>query len=245
MADLKAAPANGGGSGTSTTGRRSPDAAEYVRDLIVTRRLQAGERVRAEQIALELDVSATPVREALRSLQAQGFLTYEQNRGFVVTRLSVDDIRDVYICIGLLAGELAARAARTADEDDLLPIRLIHERLCGATETVDYVDATELVAEFYRLLHVVGGSPKIANMIVTLDMYTTRELQATIPGWLDDAVRFQHFLLAALEAHQPEAARAAVRRYMEESADVYSEWFETESEPARHAVKPIEMAENL
>jgi len=219
--------------------RRGPDVAEYVRDLIITRRLKAGDRVRAEQIALALDVSATPVREALRSLQAQGFVTYEHNRGFVVTRLSADDIRDVYISIGLLVGELAARAAKSADENEIASIRAIQERLHAAAASADHAGATELIAEFYRQLHALGRSPKIVNMVLMLDMYTTRELQdAAIPGWLEAVLRFQDLLLAALEARQPEAARASVRGYMEETAKVFSERFETESDTPRHPANP-------
>ncbi|OJX67044.1 MAG: hypothetical protein BGO95_09935 [Micrococcales bacterium 73-13] len=216
--------------------RRGPDVAEYVRDLIITRQLKAGDRVRAEQVAQALEVSATPVREALRSLQAQGFLSYQHNRGFVVSRLSPEDIRDVYISIGLLAGELAARAAMTASHDDLAPIRAIQEQLHAAEASGDHSNVTELTAEFYHQLHILGQSPKIVNLVLTLDMYTTRELHATIPGWFEAVVRFQDLLLAAFDAHQPEAARAAVRGHMEDVAELFSEWLETASEPARHRV---------
>ena len=217
------------GGGNASIGR-GPDVAEYVRDLIITRQLNAGDPVRTEQIAQALEISATPVREALRSLQAQGFLTYEHNRGFVVDRLSAEDIRDVYISIGLLVGEIAARAAKTADESDLLPIKKIQERLRVAEISADHEGVTELVADFYRHLHALGRSPKIVNLVLTLDMYTTRELYATFPGWLTGVVRFQDLLLATLEARQPEAARAAVRGYMEQTAQVYSERFETTSD---------------
>lgn len=225
--------------------RRGPDVAEYVRDLIITRQLQAGDRVRAEQIALALDVSATPVREALRSLQAQGFLTYQHNRGFVVNRLSADDIRDVYIAIGLLVGELAARIARTADEKDLAPMRSIQEQLHAAEASGQHEGTTELVRDFYAHLHALGRSPKIVDMVLTLDMYTTRELQAAIPGWLTPVVRFQDLLLAALEARQPEAARAAVRGYMEQISKVYSVWFGAEQEPGSESPRWNDPADSL
>jgi len=245
MANTTTGPTDGSEFSTNPAAQRGPNVSEYIRDLIITRRLKAGDRVRAEQIALALDVSATPVREALRSLQAQGFLTYEHNRGFVVTRLSADDIRDVYVSIGLLAGELAARAAKIADEDNLAPIKLIRERLRESATRPDHPGSTELIAEFYRQLHVLGRSPKIAGMILTLDMYTTRELDAKIPGWFDDAIRFYDLLLAAFEAHQPEAARAAVLGYMDESAKLYSELLETESDPAKHPMDPLKDTKSL
>ncbi len=225
--------------------KRGPDAAEHVRDLILSGRLRAGDRVRVESIAQSLDVSATPVREALRSLQAQGFLSYEHNRGFVVSRLSSADIRDVYISIGLLAGELAARAATTATVEDLEPIRQIQQRLHRAEETGDHSEVSELTAEFYRQLHTLGQSPKIVNLVLTLDMYTTRELQATIPGWLSATVRFQDLLLAAFDARQPEAARVAVRSHMEHAAELFSEQLETASKPPIRELPSISRRKTL
>jgi DNA-binding GntR family transcriptional regulator len=233
------------GFGPNALVRRGPDIAEYIRDLIISRQLKAGDRVRAEQIAAALDVSATPVREALRSLQAQGFLTSVHNRGFVVTRLSADDIHDVYVSIGLLVGELAARAAKTADENDLRPIRQIQASLHALQKSSDQTGVTALATEFYRQLHVLGRSPKIVSTVLMLDLYTTRELRASIPGWLEDAIQFQDLLLAAIEAHQPEVARAAVRGYMEEVAKVYSQLLETESELAPTPVHPASVQDSI
>ena len=233
------------GFGPNALVRRGPDIAEYIRDLIISRQLKAGDRVRAEQVAAALDVSATPVREALRSLQAQGFLTSVHNRGFVVTRLSADDIHDVYISIGLLVGELAARAAKTADEKDLAPIREIQRRLRALQKSPNQAGVTELATDFYKQLHILGRSPKIVSTVLMLDMYTTRELRASIPGWLEDAIQFQDLLLAAIEAHQPEVARAAVRGYMDEVAKVYSQRLETESESAPPTLHPADVQDSI
>jgi len=214
--------------------RRGPDVAGFLRNQIVTRQLQAGDRVRVESVAQALNVSATPVREALHALQAEGFLHYQHNRGFLVARLSAADVRDIYVAIGLLAGELAARAAMSADSVDLAPMRAVQERLreASAAEAVNNDDLSELVSAFYHQLHVLGQSPKIVSLVLTLDMYTPQALHVTIPGWLAATVRFHDLLIAALEARQPEAARAAVRGHLGNAAELFSTMYESGSKVA-------------
>ena len=211
--------------------RRAVDVAGYLRNQIVTRQLQAGDRVRAESVAQALNVSATPVREALHALQAEGFLIYQHNRGFLVARLSAADVRDIYVAIGLLAGELAARAAMTADSVELGPMLAIQEKLRAASafDTVSNDELSELVAQFYHQLHVLGQSPKIVSLVLTLDMYTPQALHVTLPGWLAATVRFHDLLIAALEARQPEAARAAVRGHLGNAAELFSTMYESSS----------------
>lgn len=209
-----------------------PDVGGHIRNLIVTRRLRAGEPVRADAVAQELSVSATPVREALRSLQAEGFLEYQRNRGFVVARLDAADIRDVFISIGLLAGELAARAATTAHQEDLLPMKSVLERLRQFGPEAEPGDITELLGQFYAQLHVLGHSPKMVSLILTLDKYTPAGIYSSTPGWLSRTVLYIELLIAAIQAHEPDAARAAIIGHMREAATLVSAPFESASDSA-------------
>ena len=90
--------------------RLSDEAAEHVRELIVSGQLEPGQFIRPETMAAELDISATPMREGLLTLQSEGLLRVEPRRGFMVAPLSANDIEDVFVGQSLLAGELAARA---------------------------------------------------------------------------------------------------------------------------------------
>ena len=80
------------------------EAASYVRDLIVSGKLRGGDFIRAETVAQNLGISATPVREGLLQLRTQGLVRLEPRRGYVVVPLTGDDIRDVFTGQALLAG---------------------------------------------------------------------------------------------------------------------------------------------
>ena len=88
-------------SGRGDAGRRTNQtkrelAAEVLREAILSGRYGPGERLRQNQIARELGLSATPVREALRELHAQGLVVHESRRSVRVAEVDLDDLRELY-----------------------------------------------------------------------------------------------------------------------------------------------------
>jgi DNA-binding GntR family transcriptional regulator len=92
----------------------SEDVARYVRRRIFDGAYRAGEYLRLDQLAGELGISATPVREALLNLRAEGLLVQQPRRGFMVLAVTARDIADVANVQAFIGGELAARAAGTS-----------------------------------------------------------------------------------------------------------------------------------
>ena len=105
-----------------------------MRELISSGQLTAGEFIRPETVAQELDISATPAREGLLALQSEGFLKVEPRSGFLVSPLSAQDVRDTFAAQALLAGELAARAALVATPVDVQGLETLQNGLDGAAE---------------------------------------------------------------------------------------------------------------
>lgn len=85
---------DGGGSPVRRSSLRQ-QIADALRDEVLTGRLQAGRHFTVKEIAETYGVSATPVREALVDLAAQGLLEVEQHRGFQVRRLTAEDFRSL------------------------------------------------------------------------------------------------------------------------------------------------------
>lgn len=116
-------------------GTTAQHALEGLRRAIVSGRLRPGDRVRQEEIAEGLGVSIAPVREALAVLEQEGQVTYRPRRGYFVTELRIDDLREIYELRALLEGRAARRALPLLDEEAL-------ERLALAAR--DCVDAARL-----------------------------------------------------------------------------------------------------
>src|SRR5437867_6791605 len=92
-------------------------ATELIRQAILDGRLEPGSRLKEEELARELGISRTPVREALLMLQAEGLVDAVPNRGAMVRVHTPEDLDDLYQLRALLEGYAARRAAlRISDE---------------------------------------------------------------------------------------------------------------------------------
>ncbi|MFI2371980.1 GntR family transcriptional regulator [Streptomyces sp. NPDC018833] len=168
-------PGNATGGGTAVTrSTLRQQIADALRDEVLAGRLQPGQEFTVKQIADQYGVSATPVREALVDLCAQGLLESDQHRGFKVHRFSVDDYRTMIearsmvvdgvfrqrteCCLSTLTSqglvsvrrraEEAARAARAGDLDILIGYDLRFWRELAALVTNRYI------SEFLHRLRV-------------------------------------------------------------------------------------------
>src|SRR5680860_1759425 len=84
----------------ATRPQLADEIATYLRDLIVSGQVRAGEFLRLESLAEQLGTSITPIREALVSLRAEGFVVLRPRRGFMVAPFTKRDILDIYqICL--------------------------------------------------------------------------------------------------------------------------------------------------
>lgn len=87
-------------------------AAAQIRGLIIEGALLPGQKIRQVDLAEQIGVSRSPLREALRTLESEGVVTYETNRGYVVARLERSDLAEIYRMRELLEGELLRSIAK-------------------------------------------------------------------------------------------------------------------------------------
>ena len=91
---------------------------EALREAIIAGQLRPGERLMEVQIADELGVSRTPVREAIRKLELEGFVIMVPRKGAYVSDISIKDITDVFEIRRALEGLAVELAARRMTEDE-------------------------------------------------------------------------------------------------------------------------------
>src|SRR2546425_4163470 len=108
-------------------------AAESIRDMIRRRELLPGEPVRQQDMAERLEVSRVPIREALNSLEKEGLLRHERNRGYFVAKLSAGQLGQIYLMRELLETALM-REIVWPDEGQLDAIAAINAELAKAAE---------------------------------------------------------------------------------------------------------------
>jgi DNA-binding GntR family transcriptional regulator len=192
----------------------SEDVARFVRKKIFDGGYVAGQYVRLDQLAAELGISVTPVREALFALRAEGLIAQQPRRGFVVLPVTGRDLADVANVQAHVGGELAARAALNITEDQLRELKEIQAALETAYEGDDEERTVRLNHEFHRAINVAADSPKLAQLMSQITRYAPESVFPAIEGWPDQSVKDHRRLLAALEERDGQLARAAMSEHL-------------------------------
>ena len=101
---------------------KGQEVAEQLRDLIAQQKLAPGERLRERDLAAQLSVSRTPMREALRLLAAEGLVEIHTNRGAIVANPGYEEIEDLLRLLGTLEGLAGEQAAERATDAEIVDV---------------------------------------------------------------------------------------------------------------------------
>lgn len=147
-------------------GHRSMTAQEFVlktlRDALMDGTLAAGTRLVQSDLAAQLKVSITPVREALRDLAAEGLVVITPNRGTLVKALDVDEVREIYELRCTLEPLMVRRVMNQVTERVLVRARELHDEM---DKTEDLSIWAELNREFHSLFSQNRDESKLAGIL--------------------------------------------------------------------------------
>ncbi len=195
------------------------DVARFVRRRIFDGTYAAGKYVRLDQLAAELGISVTPVREALFELKAEGLLAQQPRRGFVVLPVTGRDLTDVSNVQAYIGGELAARAAANISSEQLREVEKIQTELESAYAGDDVELVVRLNHEFHRAINVAADSPKLAQLMSQITRYAPESVFPTITGWPEQSNEHHRRLLSALEQRDEKLARTAMSEHLAAGAE--------------------------
>jgi DNA-binding GntR family transcriptional regulator len=192
----------------------SEDVARFVRRRIFDGSYAAGKYVRLDQLAAELGISVTPVREALFALRAEGLVAQQPHRGFVVLPVTGRDLADVANVQAHVGGELAARAAANITDEQLRELKEIQAELERAYAGNDGERTVRLNHEFHRAINVAADSPKLAQLMSQITRYAPESVFPVIEGWPRQSIKDHRRVLSALVKRDHELARAAMSDHL-------------------------------
>ncbi len=196
---------------------------ESLKVWIIDQIREAGVRVNIEAVARSLDVSPTPVREALVRLEAEGFVVKEPQRGYSVTPpLTPARLRDLYDLRLLLEPWAAHRAAAQRRPDDVERLRDELASCPQAPAGDGYTTYQALVAHdarFHDLVLAVAGNDEVRAAFVRTNchLHLFRLNYGRHMG--TPALDEHHAIVTAIVDGNPDAAEAAMRAHLERARD--------------------------
>ncbi len=110
----------------------SEQIANRLRDMIIQNQLSPGDRIREREICKKLDVSRTPLREALQKLASEGLIELVPNRGAVITAPSAEEIADMLQVLGVLEAFAGERACNSITQEEINEIKALQYEMLAA-----------------------------------------------------------------------------------------------------------------
>ena len=184
---------------------------EQIRGAIQSGRYKPGERIRETEVAKWLEVSRTPVREALRRLESEGLLTFVSWRGVIVAELDRQQVNELYVMREVLEGAAARLAARHIDDAEIDLLEALLER--GSQVEDDPDKLAELNRQFHEIIYAAAHN---RYLIQTLEQMrnSLALLQGTtfsVPGRAAIVASEHNKILKAIRKRDPDAAEHAAR----------------------------------
>lgn len=190
---------------------------ESLREAIIQGRLKPGERLMEIQLAEEMGVSRTPVREAIRKLELEGFVVMVPRKGAYVAGISVKDIVDVFEVRAALEALAAGLAAERATEEELeeLERSLVQISEVTGREDIDALVATDI--NFHELIYKACRNERLVQILTHLKEQITRFRTTSLsqPGRSKHAVEEHRKIVEAISDRNVELASTLAREHIE------------------------------
>jgi len=195
-----------------------------LRHGIVHGALAPGERLRSDALATELNVSRTPVREALRKLEAEGLVAHAGSR-LVVRAFTEQDLTELFYVREALEGMAARLAAENATPAEIDAIRELLEDMDAVRQRKDVGVFRRLTAEFHQLVCRASHNDRLLQLSQSLLDHVRQFPTSTLyrEGRLAEALNEHRKLLAAIEARDGESAERLAREHRRRTLELRKE----------------------
>jgi transcriptional regulator, GntR family len=147
---------------------------ETLRKAIINGEIKPGERLMEVAIAEQMGVSRTPVREAIRRLEAEGLVTMVPRKGTHVSELSAKDIIDVLEVRGALDKLATSLAAKRMKPQQLRALESIHKQFVSCVEKENIEGAVKKDIEFHDAIYAASGNSRLIGVLSTLKEHIYR-----------------------------------------------------------------------
>ena len=205
--------------GRSTTSKQTPaQIADVIRRQVLRGELVPGSALRQDELARSLAVSRVPVREALRSLVAEGLISWQPHRGFRVAKLAPEEAREILEVRAVLEVQALEWAFSNINGETL---KAAKRTLKQAQTTRSLDEWSELNARFHGTLLAPCSRPQVLALIDTLSNRTDCYVRLLVAraDYRRLAEREHNAILAAIEVGNLLAASTLLKQHIEDTAD--------------------------
>ena len=198
---------------------------DFIKDSVVSGRLKPGERVPEQEIAENLGISRTPIREAFRQLESEGFISVTPRKGAVVSPITDKDVNEFYAIKSLLEGFAAKTACTKLAQKDIKRLDSLNSQMGRCAEKSDVKGFFKLDNQFHDIFLKACGNEKLCAMVYQLvqQFERFRITALSVPGRMTDSVKQHRDIIEAFRESNVALVESLVMANAEKSGHMLVE----------------------
>ncbi|HEV2458749.1 MAG TPA: GntR family transcriptional regulator [Ktedonobacterales bacterium] len=210
-------------------------AVEALRNAILRGEIAQDQPLTVGRIAQQLDMSPTPVREAIRTLQAEGLLRHQPHHSVSVAQYSIKDIHDIFRLRADLESQAARLAVSRLSHDDIARLETLKREMEGAAGREDIDALNRLNAEWHLLIYGAADNQVLLDLVQHLWKKFMWEGNWITPTHAARSLEQHAAILAAIRARDAELTEKLLRDHIRSGEQASVEYVEARPRQAEHS----------
>jgi len=206
---------------------------EDLQGKIIREQLKPGQRMVESELCQKMGISRSPLREAFRILESQGFLVHEPRRGMHVSRVTFEELENIYVIRANLESLATYLAVRNGDPQVLEELRKLHQEMVVAAGEEDPGAYHRLNLRFHQVLTEASLNQRLTDLIDTFVKQTNRYrvVVFSTPGKLQASIQNHVDIIRSFEKGDAEEAERMRKKAILNNIEVLREQFVKEETP--------------
>lgn len=187
---------------------------ESIREAIISGDFKAGVRISEPELAERFGISRTPIREAFRQLESEGYLKVLPRRGAIISEYSHKDVEDFYSIKSILEGYAACCACEKLSNKDIDRLQIINDKLAELAHSGDIKSFFKIHSDFHEVFIKASGNEKLYELVAGLvsKFQMTRFTSLSLPGRMANSVQEHNNIIDAFRKKDAVLAETLVRK---------------------------------
>lgn len=213
-------------------GKSSTIIYEQIKQDIIRNEYKAHQRIAEDELAKKFGISRTPVREAIRMLEQDGFVCCVKNVGTFIRPISAGEIGDFFDVRGVLEGLTARLVAKKADAELIAELKELAATAIAAHQARDLDAANALDRQFHNRINTFAGNEFAGKYLsgmsdrlmwfLNISNLSRIDYLGSVP--FSKMVNSHDKLISAIESGDPELAERYARAHVEEAKQYFIDY---------------------
>ena len=188
-----------------------------IREDILHGILRPGERIVESKLCEAYSIGRTPLRTIIMQLEKEGLVTVIPNRGATVSKLSIEEIDQIYRVRAVLEGYAARCSCSQISETQIAWLEKVQQALTKAAANLDYLDWLSNNSDFHSFFSKESNNAHLLRITEELRgrVFRYHYLSITIPGHFDEYLRQHEKIIAHIKNQKPSLAEKAMVEHLE------------------------------